>query len=229
MDKVFIAYNNKSVIYTEIPWHFKDADNNDVDVDMKLIKSEKTDYVDISVVVQSYTDEEKQITANRIVILCGEKLVFITDLIKSVEDICVYTDFTAQNSDFSISCNVAEKGKLVIRNSECGVKHFRLLSEIDGVSVADSSGLMMPFAIGTCGDVSYSMYEGLHNHGKMHISCFGICVNNLDKIIHCHFQDTDNGYAAVLSPDKIRWEIQPGTDCVKIYKNSECKGVFALN
>ena len=47
------------------------------------------------------------------------------------------------NPDLTFSCNVAEKNKLVLRNKNCGIKHFRLLSEIDGISVIDKAGLII--------------------------------------------------------------------------------------
>jgi len=150
--------------------------------------------------------------------------VFFLDIINSDEDICVYTDFSIENSDLSASCNVADKNKLVIRNSGCGLKHFRLHSEIDGNSILEKTGLMMPVSIQENGDIVYSMYDGLYSFGKKHINCFGLSSENLDRIVYWHLKGTERGYLAEAPSQAGGMEIEIFEDCVNLYdyKTGEC-------
>lgn len=88
---------------------------------------------------------------------------------------------------------------------------------------------LMPYKVKENGDILYSMYEGLHSHGKIHLSCYGFCSDSLDRIIRWHFRDTQRGYSAATSSKYNGWEIEVSTSCVKIYKELECKGVFSLD
>lgn len=228
MENYSVKYDGKSVIYTEIPWHFKSAGNNDVDTVLNLTKSEKGYDGELTFLVEQYENTDKSISGKRIHINCGENSLFIVDLINSEEEICVYTDFTADNKDFTVSCNVAEKNKLVIRNSHCGIKHFRLMSEIDGTSIIDKTGLMMPYEVRNNGDVTYSMYEGLHSFGKKHITCFGICTATLVKIPAWHYKNDESGFIAEPPAGGKSWKIEVLGNSVLISDFSGFRKSFEL-
>lgn len=229
MEKFFVEHNNVPVIHMEFPWHFKDEWKKDIDTMPVLFHSETEQKEKVDFLYHIYKDEKNNITAKRIYVKCGANTVFIVDVIQSEKDICVYTDFTAHNTDYSLSCNVADKNKLVLRNSECAIKHFRLFSQLDGNCIMDKTGLMMPYKIKKGGDVSYSMYEGLYGYGKEHISCFGFCSDTLDNIAAWHFIETENGYVAEPPSKKDSWQICFDCSCVKIYLNSICEAVFSLS
>lgn len=229
MNTYSINYNEKCVAYAEIknPWHFKTADKKAYDTNLKLVKSERKSE-EISFVLHSYKNSENSLFAKRIYLAADENVVFICDFIKSEKDICVYTDFLFKNSDLSASCNIAAKNKLVIRKADCAAKHFRLFSEIDGNCIIDKTGLMMPQSVTKCGDVVYSMYEGLYSFGKEHMACFGLCTDTAEKIAGWHYIKTDKGYKVESPSKKGRWEIAMREGCIRLYDCLDLKYLFSI-
>ena len=103
MEKFFIEHNSVPVIYTEFPWHFKDEEKKDIDAVLRIEHSEITQKEEVSFLCQIYKNEKNNITAKRVYVKCSTNTVFIVDVIKSEKDICVFTDFTAYNADYSLS------------------------------------------------------------------------------------------------------------------------------
>lgn len=220
-----VNYNGNKAVYTDtyIPWRFKTADGKDYSLDLTLERSEH-EIKGINYQIYEYKDCSQSFRAKRICFTDKKNISFFCDVIKSSKDICVYTDFIAENKDYSTSCNVADKNKLVIRNNKCGVKHFKLHSEIDGNSFLEKSGLMMPVSVKECGDIVYSMYEGLYSFGKEHISSYGIVTDNIEDIIWWHFNKTEEGYMAEPPSKKDGLEIRVSDNVVKLYEclTGEC-------
>ena len=225
MEEYSVKFNDKKVVYTDInkPWRFKTSDKKDYSPGIILVKS---DVVEGKVKFSLYQYENSSgcVSARRLCFSDEKNVVFFLDVINSDEDICVYTDFFINNSDLSASCNIADKNKLVIRNTGCGLKHFRLHSEIDGNSILEKTGLMMPVSIKENGDIVYSMYDGLYSFGKKHINCFGLSSETLDKIVYWHLKGTERGYLAEAPSQSGGMEIEILGDCVNIYdyKTGEC-------
>lgn len=217
MKEYSVNYKGRNLVYADAsaPWRFKTSDKQDYGNDLALAES-KSEEGKLKFSLYLYKNDSGSISARRFCFSDEKNIVFFIDVITSDEDICVYTDFSIDNSDLSTSCNIADKNKLVIRNSDCGLKHFRLHSEIDGVSVLEQTGLMMPVSIKENGDIIYSMYDGLHSFGKRHINCFGFAAENLDKIVYWHLKGTDRGYLAEAPSHTDGMEIEILNDCVNV-------------
>ncbi len=213
-----IKFEDKKVIYAEnvSPWRFKTSDKKDFNANLVLTENETTEgNVDFSLCC--YKNSDETVIAKRLCFSDNKNIAFIIDVIKSSEDICVYTDFAIENKDLSASVNVADKSKLVIRKSDCAAKHFKLHSEIDGESILEKGGLMMPAEIKKNGDIVYSMYDGLYSFGKEHINCFGIATDTLSDIIYWHLNKTDRGYIIEPPSKSGGIEIEILDDCVNLY------------
>lgn len=220
-----IKYGNEKVVYanTDCPWRFKTSDKKDFDANLVLKENAMTEG-NFNYSLCHYTNSDGTAEAKRLVFSDGKNIAFIFDAVKSLEDVCVYTDFIIENGDLSSSVNVADKSKLVIRKSDCAAKHFKLHSEIDGESILEKGGLMMPVEIKKNGDIVYSMYDGLYNFGKKHVNCFGVAVDTLSEIIYWHLNKTERGYL-IEPPSKTGGiEIEILDDCVNLYDCStgEC-------
>lgn len=46
----------------------------------------------------------------------------------------------------------------------------------------DKASLLMPYKVKENGDILYSMYEGLHSHGKIHLSCYDFAAIHLIEL-----------------------------------------------
>jgi len=225
MEEYSVKYNGKKVVYTDVnsPWRFKTTGSKDYNTELILTES-KCEEGKVKFSLYNYKNLSGSFNGKRLCFSDENNVVFFLDIINSDEDICVYTDFSIDNSDLSASCNIADKNKLVIRNSDCGLKHFRLHSEIDGDSVLEQTGLMMPVSVKENGDVVYSMYDGLHSFGKKHINCFGLASEELDRIVYWHLKDTEKGYLAEAPSHTDGLEIEILDECVNLYDHSsgEC-------
>ena len=221
MNTYSVSFNEKNVIFsdTDNPWRFKTDDKKDYDAKISLVKTTESDFCKVF----EYKNSENTFSGKRICISDGKNACLIIDMVKSEKDICIYSDFTISNEDLSASCNVADKSKLVIRNSDCGVKHFRLESILDGESVLDKSGLMMPVSISSNGDISYSMYEGLYSFGKEHFLCFGFALDTLGEIIYWHLNKTENGYLINHSKTENGIEIVKDGENLKLFSSGDNK------
>jgi len=221
MNTYSVSFDKKTVLFSDIdnPWRFKTDDKKDYDAKEFLEKTEEKDFFK----VYEYRNEENSFSGKRICISDGKNACFIMDFVKSDKDICIYSDFSISNCDLSVSCNVADKSKLVIRTKDCGVKHFRMDSLLDGESVLEKSGLMMPVSISSNGDITYSMYEGLYSFGKEHFLCFGFALETLGEIIYWHLNKTETGYVINHSKTGMGVEIEKDGDILRLFSCSDKK------
>ncbi len=221
MEKYSVKFNGKEVLYTDIhnPWRFVTADRQPYETQLKLIKNTYEE-TEISVSSYVYENSSKTVSAKRICFSDEKNIVFFVDFIESAEDVCVYTDFTVANFDLSASCNVADKNKLVIRNHHCGIKHFRMDAALDGTSILDKTGLMMPASIKENGDITYAMYDGLYGFGKKHMSCYVLSSEKLDQIAFWHLKGTQRGYLAEAPNRTDGVEIEILDDCINLYDHN---------
>lgn len=162
----------------------------------------------IKVTVKSFADKFFLITAKRFEIEVGNDAIFILDKISSQLPINVKTRFWIKGGP-DLRCNIAEKNKLVLRNSGDAAKFFRLLYQADGNDWLNTAGLMLPDRFSESGGTGLSFYSGLHHTAKVHTMLYGICSDTEQNIARWHFLKEDGfivrppsqigGYRIVLS------------------------------
>ncbi len=99
----------------------------------------------------------------RTVLTDGETVAFLRDRVIFDEPRCLYAAFHAAGD---VTCNVADKHRLVLRSGEEGIKCFRLLSEADGEDTLEKSGLLLPDGTPPGGGLRYAFYAGLYRYGR---------------------------------------------------------------
>lgn len=187
-------------------WRIKKEDGSWIGTQPVLKLSAVQEHMGIRALYREYVFPDLAGSFKRLRLQAGENVSFLLDHIVTGEKVCVYTDFSLENKKGELWCNVADKNKLVFREGETAMKHFRLGCRLDGLDVTSSAGLLMPSKIGTNREFFYAMYEGLHGFGQEHISCFGCCRADSERILKWHLKADETGYVIEPSDHREGWK-----------------------
>lgn len=136
--------------------------------------------------------------ATRVLITDGQQIAVVVDRLSLTEPRSVYTTFSApQEKD--LTCNVANRSRLVLRSAERGAKLFRLWQTVDGADGMDSAGLLLPDGFSD-GAIRLAFYSGLYSFGRDHLSVFGLAEEQSDKVKGWHMEQGEG--IEITAPDK---------------------------
>lgn len=200
MEKI-LAYNGTELGYIASAWRLINSEGKIIEdnICMKKLYERNEDSAVISVFS---ADSSAPINGIRVYIALGKHTYFIIDKLQTKERLNVYSDFILKNRDLKTWCNIADKHRITVRNENAGFKHFRLMSEMDGQDIMNTSGLLLPSEVYENGDIVYTMYEGLYNFGEHHDMLYGFAASDPVDIKTWHFVQNETGYL-VEPPDKI--------------------------
>ena len=212
-------------IMSEQPWRYKKKDGTWSKIALQLTQKEVFAQENIKVYFYLYENACAKITAQRTVLKIGKQITFVIDDTVTGEPVSVYADFKLENTDAKTWCNVADKHKIVARNDEIAVKHFRLMSAVDDAVLMDKAGLLMPAQIYEDFSVGYSMYEGLYCFGQKHFTCYGFCADKPENIDKWHFIQTQEEIQ--ISDKEEIWCLKLDEKTVKVFhKQSSAESIW---
>lgn len=177
-------------------WRFREKNGATQDANPSILAREASRLGGFSV-----TRTEYMVTGGRAVRLLvsdGARIAAIVDAISLDAPRCVYTPFSMPQTD-DLSCNVASKSRLVLREGGRGAKLFRMTNRVDGADLMDGCGLLLPdgFAAGT---LRITPYSGLYAFGCRHLSVFALTEEVEEKIKGWHMEGDD--VMEIAAPDK---------------------------
>ncbi len=188
---------DKDFLYSkDVPFEFLDDGKQHIDdkVGIKKVSSEYFETGDIKVIKTVFSADNIVKSAVRYEFYCRENTLFIADRVLSDGlNIGVRTRFFVAHNDI-FNCNVAAKSKLVLRKDGIGKKFFRLACTLDGESIIEKAGLLLPDGT-SAASLGLTFYSGLYRFGREHTSIYGICTDADSNMGKWHFLE-DNGFLA---------------------------------
>lgn len=207
-------------------WRLKKADGMWDDSGLEQVETSVRKKQDIVLYRQVYRSRDGKNEFCRIHIKAGACAGFLIDQIHTQEETCVYTDFELKNQDGKTWCNVPDKHRLVVRDAENGMKHFRFFCRQDEKDVKDTAGLLLPDRIGKDYSIGYSMYEGLYHYGKEHFSCFGYLLSDQNSIKLTHFSMDGNKIKTDVLKDSKSWVLEVAFPVLRLNDSSEVQSMI---
>lgn len=145
-----------------------------------------------------YGDNLNRFYAQRTMTTYKDNITIIYDEIKTDFSACIYTSFDLSDKK-NLSCNIADKHRVVIRGKEFGAKIFRMACILDEKDEMASAGLMLPDKNCNNNEITMTFYDGLHNFCKKHIAIYCIITDINEKVGKWHFKDI-NKQGFIIEP-----------------------------
>ncbi|MBQ7953999.1 MAG: hypothetical protein IJ332_04600 [Clostridia bacterium] len=195
-------YDGKALAYVENVWDFKNEKENEKTFEISFENAVTLNKDKMEAVVEKYSCNDVEY-AFRIYVTIGN-INFMVDRVKATLPICVYSNFCFENANHTLSINVADKSKLVVRNGGGAFKFFRLLNVMDGNDMLPTGGLSFAESAASNGvDMKMSYYTGLHKVGLDHTAVFCLCTGDSVNVRGWHMRTLEDGGLLVEPRDKV--------------------------
>ena len=136
--------------------------------------------------------------ATRVLVTDGQQIALVVDRLSLAEPNSVYTTFfVPQEKD--LTCNVANRNRLVLRSAGRGAKFFRLWQAVDETDGMDAAGLLLPDGFSE-GAIRLAFYSGLYSFGREHLTAFALVEEQGDKVKDWHMEQGEG--IEITAPDK---------------------------
>ena len=166
-------------------WQFREKNKKNIIIEPNLISSADKTEGNLYAKKRFYTANDDSITT---VLLTdfGNIAVYIEKFGFKVPK-CAYTTLILP-SDNDFKCNIADKNRLVIRDSGTGIKFFRIESNTDGADTLSDSGLLFPDGFNADGKIRLTPYSGLYCFGNQQFAAYIIVQSSSDQIGQWHIR-----------------------------------------
>jgi hypothetical protein len=201
-------------------WKFQYVNEEPKDVKATLIDEFTKKEGDLCAVISSFSCSDGK--AKRVFVQGGDVFGMFVEFFDLNDIRDVYSSFPIPSRpDFA--CNIVNKNRIVMRNSERGAKVFRLVCDTDGTDSLEKDGLLFPDGLFSDGSLRITPYTGLHLYGKRQLFVYTFVESTTTDVPYWHVKNGDNGFIVSGHNGEIFYEffIRDGAINVKSAKTQK--------
>lgn len=169
-------------------WQFREKNGKNVSVETTLVNSDDKSEGNLYAKTRFYGADNDSIKT--FLLTDFGKIALYIEKFEFQVPKCAYTTLKLPfDNDFK--CNVADKNRLVIRDSGTGIKFFRIESYTDGTDTLQESGLLFPDGFSSDGKLCLTAYSGLYCFGNQQFAAYIVVQSSSDQIGQWHIRKND--------------------------------------